>query len=75
MVHSSGTMERMKWYLPHLGAKAMHLIEDGAQTEVIADGIQETDVVLVLMVQLQGTDLALWTGIPLLGAMGFSFSG
>ena len=53
----------------------MHLAEDGALTKVIATGIKETDLVLVRMVQLQGTDLAPWTGIPLLGVMEFSSSG
>ena len=53
----------------------MHLAEDGAQTKVIAIGIERTGLVLVHMEPLQGTDLALWTGTPLLEVMGFSFSG
>ena len=69
------TVESLDYHLPHLGTKAMHLAEDGALTTVIATGIEETDLVLVRMVQLQGTDLAPWTGIPLLEVMEFSFSG
>ena len=52
----------------------MHLAEDEAQTKVVATETQGT-AVLVHVVPFQGTDLALWTGIPLLGVMGFSFSG
>ena len=53
---------------------AMHLAEDEAQTKV-AIGIEKAHLALVHMEQLQGTDLALWTGTPLLEVMGFSFSG
>ena len=53
----------------------MHLAEDGALTTVVMTGIEETDIVLVHMVQLQETDLAPWTGTPLLEVMEFSSSG
>ena len=69
------TMESLVLHLPHLGIKAMHLAEDEALTKVVATGIEETDLVLVRMVQLQGTGLVPWIGIPSLEAMEFSSSG
>ena len=48
--------------------------ETEALIKVIAIGAEEEDLVLTRKVQLQGVDLAQWTGILLLGVMGFSSS-
>ena len=67
-------VEGLTLHSPHLGTKAMRLAEEGALTRIIAIGIVEIDLVLSLR-ELQGTDLVPLIGIPLLGAMEFSFSG
>ena len=53
----------------------MHPDEEGALAEALATGIEKTKLVLIHMVQLQGTGLVPMTGIPSLEAMEFSFSG